>query len=88
MTPPHARLVFVRHGQSVWNDKNLFTGWHDCALSALGVEEATAGGVEIANAGLKFDLAFTSLLQRAQKTCHIVLKQSDQLSVPVVEDYR
>lgn len=90
VTPPapHAKLVFVRHGQSTWNKLNLFTGWVDVELSDLGVEEATAGGVEIKKAGLQFDVAFTSYLQRAQKTCQIALEQSEQLDCPVVKDWR
>lgn len=88
LTAPHARLVFVRHGQSVWNQENLFTGWADVELSKLGVEEATAGGREVANANLEFDIVFTSMLKRAQDTCKIVLEQSEQMDVPVVKDYR
>lgn len=88
VTSPHAKLVFVRHGQSVWNQQNLFTGWADVDLSDLGVEEATAGGVELKRAGLKFDIAFTSLLKRAQRTCAIALEQCQQSDVHVVEDYR
>ena len=88
LTAPHARLVFVRHGQSTWNQENLFTGWADVELSDLGVEEATAGGREICNANLEFDLVFTSMLKRAQDTCRIVLEQSEQLDVPVVKDFR
>ena len=90
VTPPapHAKLVFVRHGQSVWNQLNLFTGWVDVELSPLGVEEATAGGLEIKKAGLKFDVAYTSMLQRAQNTCNIALEQSEQMDCPIVKDYR
>ena len=89
VTPaPHAKLVFVRHGQSTWNKLNLFTGWVDVELSELGVEEATAGGLEIKKAGLNFDIAFTSMLQRAQKTCTIALEQSEQTDCKVIKDYR
>ncbi len=62
-------LVLVRHGQSEWNLKNLFTGWKDPDLTALGVEEAETGGKALADYGIKFDIAFTSVLMRAQKTC-------------------
>ena len=65
---PHAKLVFLRHGQSTWNQLNLFTGWVDVELSELGFQEATAGGVELKKAGIEFDVAYTSLLQRAQET--------------------
>ena len=85
---PHAKLVFVRHGQSTWNNLNLFTGWKDVELSELGVEEAHAGGQEIKKADLKFDVAFTSLLKRAQNTLAIVLDESDQTDIPIVKDYR
>ena len=82
------RALAVRHGQSTWNDLNLCTGWADCPLSDLGVEEATNGGLELKKAGIEFDIAFTSLLQRAQTTCRIALEQSEQTHVPVIEDYR
>ncbi|QLF69044.1 2,3-bisphosphoglycerate-dependent phosphoglycerate mutase [Peteryoungia desertarenae] len=66
-------LVLVRHGQSEWNLKNLFTGWRDPDLTELGVQEANAGGKALAETGIKFDIAYTSVLQRAQKTCQIIL---------------
>ena len=84
----HAKLVFLRHGQSTWNQLNLFTGWVDVPLSELGVEEATAGGQEIKKAGLKFDVAYTSLLQRAQETCRMALEESEQTTVNVIQDWR
>jgi 2,3-bisphosphoglycerate-dependent phosphoglycerate mutase len=84
----HAKLVFLRHGQSTWNQLNLFTGWVDVPLSDLGVEEATAGGQELKKAGLKFDVAYTSLLQRAQETCRIGLTESEQTDVTVIKDWR
>ena len=69
-----SRLVFVRHGQSEWNEKNLFTGWRDPDLTAQGVAEAHAAGRALKAAGAKFDLAFTSNLQRAQKTLALLLQ--------------
>ena len=84
----HAKLVFLRHGQSTWNQLNLFTGWVDVPLSDLGVEEATAGGQELKKAELKFDVAYTSLLQRAQETCRIGLTESEQADVTVIKDWR
>lgn len=87
LTVPHARVVFMRHGQSAWNVANLFTGWHDVELTELGVAEATSGGIELAKAGIEFDLAFTSRLKRAQNTCAIALKECDQ-SVEVIKDWR
>ena len=66
-------LVLVRHGQSEWNLKNLFTGWRDVDLSAKGVEEASAAGRRLKAQELSFDLAFTSALIRAQNTLKLVL---------------
>ena len=88
VSTPHAKLVFLRHGQSTWNQLNLFTGWVDVPLSELGIVEATQGGQELKKAGLKFDVAYTSLLQRAQETCRIGLTESEQPDVPVIKDWR
>ncbi|MCO5082012.1 MAG: 2,3-bisphosphoglycerate-dependent phosphoglycerate mutase [Rhizobiaceae bacterium] len=66
-------LVLVRHGQSEWNLKNLFTGWRDVDLTEQGHAEALAAGEKLKARGLKFDIAFTSSLQRAQKTCQHIL---------------
>ncbi|MBI1386010.1 MAG: 2,3-bisphosphoglycerate-dependent phosphoglycerate mutase [Rhizobiales bacterium] len=73
-----ATLVLVRHGQSVWNEKNLFTGWEDVDLTAKGEAEAKAAGVRLAAAGYRFDLAFTSALKRAQRTLAIILAELGQ----------
>ena len=78
-------LVLVRHGQSDWNLKNLFTGWRDPDLTPLGIEEATAGAEALAATGIRFDVAFTSNLQRAQKTCQIIL---DKVGQPTLETIR
>lgn len=82
------KLVFVRHGQSEWNLKNLFTGWTDVDLSEEGVRQAKEAGAKIKAAGIKFDLAFTSVLKRAIKTCHYALEESDQLWVPEIKSWR
>lgn len=66
-------LVLVRHGQSEWNLKNLFTGWRDVDLTAQGHDEAKAAGAKLKARGLVFDLAYTSALMRAQKTCQHIL---------------
>ncbi len=66
-------LVLVRHGQSEWNLKNLFTGWRDVDLTDQGHAEAKAAGEKLRARGLKFDIAFTSDLKRAQKTCQHIL---------------
>ncbi|MET3598428.1 2,3-bisphosphoglycerate-dependent phosphoglycerate mutase [Martelella mangrovi] len=79
-------LVLVRHGQSEWNLKNLFTGWKDPDLTELGVKEATAGGKALAEAGMKFDIAFTSALTRAQHTCQIILDEIGQSDLETIRD--
>lgn len=71
-------LVLVRHGQSEWNLKNLFTGWRDVDLTEKGHAEARAGGQRLKARGLRFDIAFTSALIRAQKTCQIILDEVGQ----------
>jgi 2,3-bisphosphoglycerate-dependent phosphoglycerate mutase len=71
-------LVLVRHGQSEWNEKNLFTGWRDVGLTDLGVEEARAAGRRLKARGLTFDLAYTSALKRAQDTLTIILEELGQ----------
>ncbi len=71
-------LVLVRHGQSEWNEKNLFTGWRDVGLTELGVEEARAAGRRLKARGFTFDLAYTSALKRAQDTLTIILEELGQ----------
>lgn len=83
-----AKLVFIRHGQSEWNLKNLFTGWTDVQLSDKGVEEAKEAGRKIKKAGIEFDQAYTSVLTRAIKTLHYALEESDQLWVPEMKSWR
>ena len=82
------KLVFARHGLSEWNEKNLFTGWADVDLAEQGVAEAKKAGELIKNAGIEFDIAFTSVLKRAIKTTNYVLEYSDQLWVPVEKSWR
>nr|WP_280739668.1 2,3-diphosphoglycerate-dependent phosphoglycerate mutase [Listeria monocytogenes] len=82
------KLVLIRHGQSEWNKLNLFTGWHDVDLSQEGVVEAMTAGKRIKEAGLEFDVAFTSVLTRAIKTLNYVLEESDQMWVPVHNSWR
>jgi 2,3-bisphosphoglycerate-dependent phosphoglycerate mutase len=79
-------LVLVRHGQSEWNLKNLFTGWRDPGLTELGHEEAKAAGRKLKALGLKFDIAYTSVLSRAQVTCDHILEAVDQKDLTVVRD--
>ena len=79
-------LVLVRHGQSEWNLKNLFTGWRDPDLTEKGHKEAVAAGKVLAKRGTRFDVAFTSVLQRAQKTCTHILEQVGQSDLETIED--
>jgi 2,3-bisphosphoglycerate-dependent phosphoglycerate mutase len=82
------KLILVRHGQSVWNVENLFTGWHDVDLSAQGRIEARSAGVEINKAGLMPDIAFTSVLKRAIRTLWSVLDEMDLMWLPVERSWR
>jgi 2,3-bisphosphoglycerate-dependent phosphoglycerate mutase len=80
------RLVLVRHGQSEWNLKNLFTGWKDPDLSGKGVEEAHAAGKRLKAKGYTFDRVFTSALTRAQHTLNIMLEELGQTGLPETRD--
>ncbi len=71
-------LVLARHGQSEWNLKNLFTGWKDPGLTDLGIEEARNAGRRLKEMGVQFDVAFTSDLSRAQRTCKLILEEIGQ----------
>jgi 2,3-bisphosphoglycerate-dependent phosphoglycerate mutase len=79
-------LVLVRHGQSEWNLKNLFTGWRDVDLTEKGVAEARNAGCKLKAQGIKFDVAFTSSLKRAQRTLGLILEELGQTSIPVFKD--
>ena len=79
-------LVLVRHGQSEWNLKNLFTGWKDPGLTELGVEEARTAGRRLRERGIRFDIAFTSVLSRAQETCRLMLEEIDQPNLETSRD--
>lgn len=76
-------LVLVRHGESTWNDENKFTGWYDCPLSKKGEAEAIAAGKLLKENNFKFDLAYTSYLQRAIKTLWHSLEQTGHMYIPV-----
>lgn len=82
------KLVLIRHGQSVWNQENRFTGWHDIDLSEQGKREAGQGGQLLKAEGYTFDVAFTSVLKRAIRTLWIVLDELDLMWIPVVRDWR
>jgi 2,3-bisphosphoglycerate-dependent phosphoglycerate mutase len=79
-------LVLVRHGQSEWNLKNLFTGWRDVDLSPQGVEEAKTAGKLLKAKGLTFDVCFTSALKRAQRTLDLMLGELGQTGLPITRD--
>ena len=82
------RLVLLRHGESVWNKENLFTGWTDVDLSEKGWEEAKEAGRVLKQEGYAFDVAYTSLLKRAIRTLWITLDEMDLMWIPVVRDWR
>ena len=82
------KLVLLRHGESVWNKENLFTGWTDVDLSEKGVEEAHNAGKLMREAGFVFDLAYTSVLKRAIRTLWISLDEMDQMWIPVINTWR
>ena len=84
---PH-RVVLLRHGESVWNKENRFTGWTDVGLSEKGVAEAVAAGRRLKADGYVFDVAFTSVLSRAIKTLWIVLEEMDLMWIPVHNHWR
>jgi len=79
-------LVLVRHGQSEWNLKNLFTGWKDVDLTEQGVNEAREAGRKLKAQGLAFDVAFTSALKRAQRTLDLVLGEMNLSKLPIHRD--
>ena len=81
-------LVLLRHGESTWNQANLFTGWHDVPLSARGEEEAAAAGTTLAAEGLTFDKVHTSVLLRAVQTADLTLAALGQLWLPVDRSWR
>ena len=81
-------LVLVRHGESEWNKLNLFTGWKDPDLTEKGVEEATRAGKLLKAAGYKFDIAYTSVLTRAQHTLKIMLSELGQTGLEPIRDQR
>lgn len=82
------RLVIVRHGESAWNQENRFCGWFDADLSEKGVEEARRGAQAIKEAGLKFDVCYTSVLKRAVKTLWTIMEGTDQMWLPVIRTWR
>ena len=82
------KLVLLRHGESIWNKENLFTGWTDVDLSEQGRVEAKQAGELLKSEGLSFDLAFTSVLRRAIRTLWIALDELDLMWIPVEHSWR
>ena len=82
------KLVLIRHGESIWNKENRFTGWYDVDLSEKGLGEAKDGGQLLKKEGYVFDIAFTSVLKRAIRTLWIVIDQMDLMWIPVIRDWR
>lgn len=82
------KLVLIRHGQSLWNKANLFTGWRDVGLTEQGIAEAETAAKRLMAAGYDFDVCYTSVLTRAIKTLNIVLEGMDRLWLPVHKNWR
>ncbi|MEW6387764.1 MAG: 2,3-diphosphoglycerate-dependent phosphoglycerate mutase [Thermodesulfobacteriota bacterium] len=82
------KLVLLRHGESIWNKENRFTGWIDVGLSPRGVEEATEAGRVLREDGYIFDVAYTSVLKRAIKTLWLALEEMDLMWIPVHHSWR
>jgi len=78
--------VLVRHGESEWNLKNLFTGWRDIDLTENGIKEARAAGRKLKAQGIRFDVGYTSALKRAQRSLDLILEEMGQKSIPVVKN--
>jgi 2,3-bisphosphoglycerate-dependent phosphoglycerate mutase len=82
------KLVLLRHGESLWNQENRFTGWTDVGLTDKGIAEARAAGAVLAREGFAFDVAYTSVLKRAVKTLWIALEEMDRMWIPVHHSWR
>src|SRR5258706_9973607 len=81
-------IVLLRHGESVWNQENRFTGWTDVGLTEKGLREAQVAGEQLVKEGFAFDVAFTSVLKRAVKTLWVVLEEMDRMWIPVHHSWR
>ena len=82
------KLVLLRHGESIWNKENKFTGWTDVDLSAKGIAEAKDAALMLKENGYNFDIAFTSVLKRAIRTLWIILDEMDLMWIPVYRSWR
>ena len=83
-----SKLVLLRHGESIWNLENRFTGWVDIGLSENGISEAKYAGKLLKDEGYGFDLAFTSFLNRAQRTLDLCLSEMNNNKLKIVKDWR
>ena len=82
------KLILVRHGESIWNLENVFTGWTDVGLSEKGIKEAKEAGKLLKELGYTFDIAFTSVLKRANDTLYLILDELDERDIPIKYSYR
>ena len=82
------KLVLVRHGQSIWNLENKFTGWTDVDLSENGIKEAIEAGKVLKEKGFEFDIAYTSVLKRANKTLDLILNELGETNIPIYKSWR
>ena len=82
------KIVLLRHGESIWNKENRFTGWTDIDLSEKGMEEARKAGAVLKREGFVFDIAYTSVLKRAVRTLWIVMDEMDLMWIPVTNTWR
>ena len=82
------KIVLLRHGESLWNKENRFTGWTDIDLSEKGIAEAKKAGELLKQAGFTFDMAYTSVLRRAIRTLWIVLDELDEMWIPIENSWR
>ena len=82
------KLVFVRHGQSMWNLENRFTGWTDIDLTEQGIEEAKEAGKVLKEKGFKFDVAYTSVLKRANDTLNYILEELEEKDIPIKKSWK
>src|SRR5215475_2240799 len=85
---PMYKIVLLRHGESVWNRENRFTGWADVGLTELGLDEARQAATLLTEAGFAFEVAFTSVLKRAIKTLWTVLEEMDRMWIPINHSWR
>jgi len=82
------KVVLLRHGESLWNKENRFTGWTDVDVTEKGLQEAKKAGEVLKTEGFKFDIAYTSVLKRAIRTLWIVLDELDLMWIPVINNWR